>query len=32
MCFAWLEEKEKEAEQMIFDLRFVPVLIAYYYE
>jgi hypothetical protein len=31
MCFAWLEEEE-EGEQMMFDLRFVPVPIAYYYE
>jgi hypothetical protein len=31
MSFAWLEE-EKEAEHIMFDLRFVPVLLAYYYE
>jgi hypothetical protein len=41
MCFAWLEEREAEEKQekeeekkkkMMFDLHFVPVLIAYDYE
>jgi hypothetical protein len=40
MCFAWLEEreaeekqeKEEEKKKMMFDLHFVPVLIAYDYE